>query len=73
MANAVIMLEATPGVVEKACATCGSSGSQTRMLTELAKAAVEKRKIVRPGTLTDAGIDGSFTGAHRARQGLGPC
>jgi hypothetical protein len=49
MAKDVTMAAAAPGVVEKACATCGSSGSQTRMFTELAKAAVERSTMVRRG------------------------
>jgi hypothetical protein len=59
------MPAATPGVVENACATCGSNGSQTLMFTELAKAAVEKRKIVRAGTFMAVDMDGSFTSAPR--------
>ena len=61
------MPDATPGVVEKACATCGSNGSQTLMFTELAKAAVENRKIVRRGTLTMVGIEVPFTRTLRTR------
>jgi hypothetical protein len=35
------------------------------MFTELAKAAVEKRKIVRAGTFMAVDMDGSFTSAPR--------
>ena len=50
MAKDVTIADAVPGVVEKACAICGSNGSQMRMLTELAKAAPDNRRMVRRGT-----------------------